>query len=93
MRVKTYPEILFTVEDDELLAYINAKLYIFENIVSKRKGAYKNTQKSIDFCKQFLNVIEKWMDKYSLFSHLGQRIARVRTFMAKLTRELRTTYE
>ena len=90
MRVKTYPEILFTVEDDELLAYINAKLYIFENIVSKGKGPYKNPQNCIDFCKQFLNVIERWADKYYLFSHLAHRIARVRTFMSKMIERLRT---
>ena len=89
MKVKTNPEILYAVEDDELMAYIVTKLYVFENIVSKGKGAYRHPKNAIEWCKQFLNVIERWHDKYCLFSHLADRIAQVRTFMIKKIKEMR----
>jgi len=43
-------------ELEEVLRYLTTKLWVFENLVKKRKGVYKRPEKVLEWIDKFLTV-------------------------------------
>lgn len=79
-------------ELEEVLRYLTTKLWVFENLVKKRKGVYKRPEKVLEWIDKFLTVWNAIRYR-SLFSNaMIEKVAEIKQLKWRMITEAREKF-